>query len=434
MKRYLKLFFLFFIIFGCSLNTNSSLWSKKSQIAKDKTYKIREIIEKEKIISNEINANFKINLSNANIGNSFLKNYNNNDSVSNYNGSLKNISKYKFNKIKNFDQFDPEVIIDKGNIIFFNNKGTILKFNNKSQLLWKRNNYSKSEKKINPILFFSNNKNILIVADTIAKYYAININNGEIIWSKNHSSPFNSQIKIYKDKFYVVDSENILRCFSIINGEEIWKFITEKSFIKSQKKNSIVIKNNTVIFNNTLGDISAVNISNGSLIWQTPTQTNAIVNEAMFLKTSDIIAVKNSILFSNNQNEFFSINAESGTINWKQKINSSLRPASIDNLIFTVTNEGYLIIVEHDSGKIIRSTNIFKNIKNKKKNKFSPVGFIVGKKNIYLSTSNGRLFVVDVSSGVTSSVLKIDNEKISRPAVLGKNLIIVKNNSIIKLN
>ena len=35
-------------------------------------------------------------------------------------------------------------------------------------------------------------------------------------------SPFNSQIKIFEDKFYVVDTKNILRCFSVIDGKEIW--------------------------------------------------------------------------------------------------------------------------------------------------------------------------------------------------------------------
>ena len=51
-------------------------------------------------------------------------------------------------------------------------------------------------------MFFGKTKNILIVADNISKYYAIDINNGELIWVNNNSSPFNSQIKIYK----VVDS------------------------------------------------------------------------------------------------------------------------------------------------------------------------------------------------------------------------------------
>ena len=63
-----------------------------------------------------------------------------------------------------------------------------------------------------------------------------------------------------------------------------------------------------------------------------------------------------------------------------------------------------------------------------------PVGFIVGSKNIYLTTNNGKLLVIEVKSGTTKSILNIDGDKISRPFVLGKNLYLVKNNAIIKLN
>ena len=96
--------------------------------------------------------------------------------------------------------------------------------------------------------------------------------------------------------------------------------------------------------------------------------------------------------------------------------------------------EGYLIVIEKKSGNIIKITDIFKNFKKKKRDKIKPVGFIVGVKNIYLTTDNGRLLVVDIKTGKTISILKIDNDKISRPFVLDKNLFVIKNNAIIKLN
>ena len=65
----------------------------------------------------------------------------------------------------------------------------------------------------------------------------LNLETGDLIWSKNNSAPFNSQIKIYKDRFFLIDFTNTLRCYSLKNGEEIWNFQTENSLIRSQKKN-----------------------------------------------------------------------------------------------------------------------------------------------------------------------------------------------------
>jgi len=153
-----------------------------------------------------------------------------------------------------------------------------------------------------------------------------------------------------------------------------------------------------------------------------------------FLKTSDIIADKESLFFSNNKNQFFSIDINTGIMNWEQKINSNLRPTIVDKYIFTVTLSGYLIIIDKKSGSIIRSTNIFKSLKIKKRSKVEPVGFILGKDNIYLTTDNGKLLVIDIRTGITSLTLKIDRDKISRPSILNQKLYIIKDNSIIKLN
>ena len=134
-------------------------------------------------------------------------------------------------------------------------------------MIWKKNYYSKSEKKLNPILQLVNNDQYLIVADNITKYYMLDIETGNLVWSKNNFAPFNSQIKIYKDKFFIVDFSNTLRCFSLKDGEELWNIPTETSLIRSQKKLSILILNDKLYFNNSIGDITAVDIIKGELLW-----------------------------------------------------------------------------------------------------------------------------------------------------------------------
>ena len=119
----------------------------------------------------------------------------------------------------------------------------------------------------------------LLVADSIAKISSINLLTGNLIWSKKSEYPFNSEIKIFKDKFFVVDFKNTLRCFYIKDGTECWNVKTEDSFTVSNSKFSMLIKDNLVIYNNSLGDITAVDISSGLIQWQLPTQTSSIMNE-----------------------------------------------------------------------------------------------------------------------------------------------------------
>ena len=434
MNKILGLFLVFILISNCSLDKKSSLWTESKKIETVNDLVINELFKDEEAFNKEFNSNVKIQLKSNPTKNSFVNNLNNNNGRVSYNGSLKSISRFKFSTIDNFDQIEPEILFYGDNIIFFENKGSIFNFDKFSKLIWKKNFYKKFEKKAKPELSLANDKKTLIVADNLAKYYAMNIKTGELIWAKTNVAPFNSQIKIYDDKFFVTDFDNVLRCYSIKDGSELWNVKTDTAFIKSKKKLSLVILNGNIYFNNSIGDISAVDIQTGNLIWQTPTQSSLIYEDSFLLETSDLIADDDAILLSNNRNEFFSFSANTGALNWQQKINSNIRPTLIENLIFTVTIEGFLVVIDNKTGNIIRITNVFDKIKKNKRSKIKPVGFIVGTKNIYLTTDNGLLILIDISSGRSSSILKVDNEKISRPFILNKNLFIIKDNSIIKLN
>ena len=434
MNKILGLFLVFILISNCSLDKKSSLWTESKKIETVNDLVINELFKNEEALNKEFNLNVKIQLKSNPTKNSFVNNLNNNNGRVSYDGSLKSISRFKFSTIDNFDQIEPEILFYGDNIIFFENKGSIFNFDKFSKLIWKKNFYKKFEKKAKPELSLANDKKTLIVADNLAKYYAMNIKTGELIWTKTNVAPFNSQIKIYDDKFFVTDFDNVLRCYSIKDGSELWNVKTDTAFIKSKKKLSLVILNGNIYFNNSIGDISAVDIKTGNLIWQTPTQSSLIYENSFLLETSDLIADDDTILLSNNRNEFFSFSANTGALNWQQKINSNIRPTLIENLIFTVTIEGFLVVIDNKTGNIIRITNVFDKIKKNKRSKIKPVGFIVGTKNIYLTTDNGLLILIDISSGRSSSILKVDNEKISRPFILNKNLFIIKDNSIIKLN
>ena len=428
MSKNIVLLFIIIQLSHCSFNSKNSFWNKK-EIKEDDNKK--EIFKDIKLSNFEINSDLEIDIDSLKFKeNSFQNNLTNNNGKLDYDGSLKKILKYKFSKIDKFKEFEPEIVFDKNSLIFFSNKGSILKFDDKTKLIWKKNYYTKNEKKLKPILFFGNNKEILVVADNISKVYALNLNSGELLWSTNNPTAFNSEIKIDKDYFFLVDYQNILRCFSIKDGREVWKFQTENSILKSPKKLSLVIQENKIIFNNSIGDITAVDINTGNLLWLVPTQKNTNSAKHYFLKISNLILNKDSVYVSNNQNEFYSIDVNKGVVNWMQNISSSLRSTIIGEYLFSISDNGYLTVMNSKTGEIIRRTHIFSNFK---KNKIQATGFIVGKNKIYVSINNGKILVASIKSGKIISSIRIDNEYISRPFILNKNLFVIKENGIIKV-
>ena len=416
----------------CSLNESSRIWKdKEKKIENQKN--IKKIFTEVRKITSEFNQELELDLGKIKKNNKIVDNKNNYGSQD-YSGSINTIGKYKFSKLENINrlEFKP-IFLDEG-IIFFDKKGSIIKYNNDQKILWKKNYYSKSEKKLQPKLnFFLDNKS-LIITDSISKYYSININSGELNWSKNNIYPFNSEIKKKNNKIFVVDYNNTLRCYYIIDGSECWNLQTEDTFTLSNSKYSLIIINDVVIFSNSIGDITAVDINRGLINWQLQTQSNTIINEIYNFNISKLVAEGDSIYFSNNKNEFYSIDIKTGSINWINEINSNLTPIIIGNLIFTVSNSGYLYVVDKNKGNIIRITDLYSNYKIKKRNSIKPVGFSIGDTKLYLTSTDGKMHIVDLNLGNVISIEKISGNLISRPFIFDQNLFIIRNGSIIKYN
>ena len=433
MIKIFNILIIFLFLSNCSFNDATGFWSKDEEIKK-KNLLFKPIFKKVIDDPKEFNTDLEIDLSLSKIDFNRYNDLDNNNSLIDFNLNFNKQSEYRFSKIKNYHLTDTELVFDKDDIFFFDNKGSILKFEENSNLKWKKNIYSKNEKKLHPLINLYKYKNSLIVSDNLSKYYSLNIHTGEINWLKINKSPFNSQIKVFNDHIFIVDAENTLRCFSIKNGEELWNYSTEKPFVNSFKNLSIVIKDQSVIFVNSIGEVISLNHENGKLKWQNNIFRSDIIEEIMDLKISELI-IENEILYvSNNKNKFYAIDANTGKINWQQPINSHLKPLFIDNFLITISDQGYLYVLDKENGNIIRVNKLYDNSKIKKKKKLKPVGFVSNGKEIYLSTNRGKLFIIDLKKGKVKEIFNIARNRISRPIVKNGNLYLVKDNSIIRLN
>ena len=432
MNRIIILIIALIFLNQCSFKENSRIWKdKENKLEAQKN--IKKVFLEDKKITSEFNQELKLDLSIIKFNNKIIDNKNNYGSQ-NYKGLIDKIGNYKFSKFEDINQLNFKPIFLDDGLIFFDKKGSIIRYNDKSKVLWKKNHYSKSEKKLKPKLDFVQDDENLLITDSIAKYYSVNINSGELNWSKNNIYPFNSDIKKYKNKIFVIDYKNTLRCYNVSDGNECWNLKTEDSFTISNSKFSLIVISDKVIFSNSIGDITAVDIETGVIIWQLPTQSSSIINETYNFKISKLVSDGNSIIFSNNKNEFHSIDVKTGTINWINEINSNITPIITGNLIFTVSNEGYLIVIEKNKGNIIRVTDLFKNYKLKKRKNIKPVGFVIGNTNLYLTNTDGKMIIVDLSLGDIKKIEKISGDFISRPFIFNQNLFVIRNGSIIQYN
>ena len=429
MIRILIFFLVSLILANCSLNENSKIWNKKEKNKVNKNIEI--ILDEKKISYKELNPNISLDLSQVNVQNKIIDNRNN-FGIQNYSGKLKKIKNFTFSKFKNENDTDLTPLFLKDGIVFFDNKGSIIRFDSDKKIIWKKNYYSKFEKRNNPKLSFALIKKKLIVVDNLSNIFLINLKNGNLIWKKRNDYPFNSEIKTLDDRFFVIDLKNVLRCFFIEDGSECWNYETEKALTITNAKNSLFVSENSVYFINNLGDLTAVDTSSGNLLWQLPTQSSDIINITYNFKNSKLVSEGKSIFFSNNKNEFYSIDLKNGSINWISDISSSLTPIIIKNLIITISDNGYLFMIDKEKGNIIKIKDIYKIYKEKNRKKIKPIGFSISQDKIYLSNSDGKLIILELKTGNIQKVEKIARKIMSKPFLYNNHLFMIKNGAIIQ--
>ena len=424
------IFFLFSLILAnCSLNKNSKIWNKKEKNKVDKNIEI--ILDEKKISYKELNPNINLDFSQVNVQNKIIDNRNN-FGIQNYSGKLKKIKNFKFSKFNNENDTDLTPLFLKDGIVFFDNKGSIIRFDSDKKIIWKKNYYSKFEKKNNPKLSFALIKKKLIVVDNLSNIFLINFENGNLIWKKKNDYPFNSEIKTVDDRFFVIDLRNVLRCFFIEDGSECWNYETEKALTITNAKNSLFVSENSVYFINNLGDLTAVDTSSGNLLWQLPTQSSDIINITYNFKNSKLVSEGKSIFFSNNKNEFYSVDLKNGSVNWINGVSSSLTPILIKKLIITISDNGHLFVIDKEKGNIIKIKDIYKIYKEKNRKKIKPIGFSISQDKIYLSNSDGKLIILDLKTGNIQKVEKITGKIMSKPFLYNNHLFMIKNGAIIQ--
>ena len=439
--KYLIFFLIFILFVGCSFDNKSGIWSggekekkRVSELEKEqnRVIDIVKVYTSKSISSKEIPAVKSISLTEPKTNSSWkmsglnLQNFVGNIYLS---GISNNFLKKKIGKNKfSISQVMASPLVFNDNIIFTDDTGTIFSINQRGKINWKKNIYKKLYKKIYKNLSFSIHKDKIYIADNIGLIYAISLESGELIWIKDHRIPLKSKIKVFDNKIYVINQDNRLLCLDTEKGSKIWDFRSISSFIKSQNFLALAIsKEGDLVTLNSSGDLLKVKANNGRVYWSINATGAMVTIVGDFFKSSEIVISDNDIIFSASSS-IFSFDLYSGYLNWAVDINSKNTPIIDGNNIFLVSDNGYFVNLDRNSGKIILSTNILKILK-KKKQMTQITGFIMGSGKIYATTLNGYLIVCSAVSGKVEYFKKIGDQITAAPIINDGSLYILTANS-----
>ena len=442
MKLFYKVVILFFL-YSCSFDKNSGIWKNENSPT---NYENEKIFKDFKNVSSSTETFKKI----IPIDNEFTFKIDNpyqnkswTDIFYGKNNNLKNFKYDNLNKVflksKKLSKYKSSdyILFNDDNLIFSDERGNILIYSiRENTILKKFNFYKKKYKHIIKKLKISTEKNIIYVSDNIGYIYAYNYKTNKVIWAKNYKIPFRSNIKLQSNNIITSNQNNDLIIIEKDTGNLVKLIPSEETTINNLFINNIASGKEELFFLNTYGSLYSFDKKNYNLNWFINFNKSINLSLSNIFMGTELVHYNNKILVSSNEN-FYILDSKRGSVISKNNFSLLQRPITINNYIFLITKNNFLISLNSQNGQIIYSYDIAQKVAdfiNTKKKKLEIKNIMLVNNSIFVFLKNSNVIKFDLRGEITE-IIKLPSSLNSHPIIVKSSLLYLnKKNKLFIIN
>ncbi len=293
--------------------------------------------------------------------------------------------------------------------------GNVIAFDtNRGRKIWK-NNYDLS--------FTSGptfKDGILVLGTNDGELIALDALTGEILWATTVSSEILAPVSIGDDKIFVRTVDGSLTALSKEDGAQQW-LVNHKVPRLSLRGTSTPVKfANAVLCGFDDGKVSAYDVSNGTLLWETmltPAGGRTEIEKIMDIDAPMVI-LGNELYVGSYQGALGAMALESGDIIWVTEASIYAGMAADDNAVFVSEADGTVMALSRFTGREIwkKENLLYRN----------PTAPVIMDDSIVIGDLEGYLHWLDKASGEIQERINIGKSKISStPLVLNNSIYVL---------
>jgi len=293
-----------------------------------------------------------------------------------------------------------------GNVIAFDS--------NRGRKIWKNNydlSFTSGPTFKDGILVLGTNDGELITLDALT---------GEILWATTVSSEILAPVSIGDDKIFVRTVDGSLTALSKEDGAQQW-LVNHKVPRLSLRGTSTPVKfANAVLCGFDDGKVSAYDVSNGTLLWETmltPAGGRTEIEKIMDIDAPMVI-LGNELYVGSYQGALGAMALESGDIIWVTEASIYAGMAADDNAVFVSEADGTVMALSRFTGREIwkKENLLYRN----------PTAPVIMDDSIVIGDLEGYLHWLDKTSGEIQERINIGKSKISSaPLVLNNSIYVL---------
>ena len=261
---------------------------------------------------------------------------------------------------------------------------------------------------------------ILVLGTNNGELINIDSMTGEILWTTTVSSEILAPVAIKDDQIFVRSVDGNLTAVLSDNGSLVWTANHRVPRLSLRGTTSPEIFANAVLSGFDDGKVSAYDLVDGSLLWETMLTPPGGRTEIE--KINDIDApmtiVGNELYVGSYQGALAALALESGDIIWLTEASIYTGMAVDENAVFVSESDGSVMALSRFTGREIwKKDNLL--------NRYPSAPVIIGD-SIIVGDLEGYLHWLDKESGETQQRISIGKDKISSVPLVMKDTVIVQ--------
>lgn len=185
------------------------------------------------------------------------------------------------------------------------------------------------------------------------KLFAINLSSGHIIWQTQASSALLAPVAVANNIVVAHVNDGNVTAFDALTGKQLWNRSGTSPELQLTSSSAPVISGGLVIIGTNLGDLMALDLQNGKLQWSRPIAlpTGGSVISQMVGVTGTPVIVNNTIYAVAYHGNLVAVNLQNGHLLWQHVISSYESVAVGDGRVFVTNDQGMVVAFDQQTGR-----------------------------------------------------------------------------------
>ena len=247
-------------------------------------------------------------------------------------------------------------------------------------------------------------------------------------WKYEGRVPMNSAPVAKNGRVFAITDDNELFGFNANTGEVLWTYqgIVESASMLSSPSPAVV--DDVVIAPFSSGELIALRVQNGGVLWQDSLSSNARLTPLASL--NDIAtgpAIADGYVIASAQSGVMSaFDFRTGQRIWRQPAGTLGIPLIVGDFVYAVTTEGQAVCLSKLDGSVVwlQQLEAFKNAKKRKK-RIVWAGPVMAGGRLFVASSRGATVTLDPQNGSILNTGKVSGAVFVPPIIANETIYVV---------